>query len=170
MRKKITISLTQESIQNAINQIEAYKNTLAEKTREFIERLAEVGISTIEENMVTPGDSSPERNAYVRLNSYGTYAKADLVLQGRDILFIEFGAGIHYNGAVGSAAYPKAAELGYTIGSYGHGQGANDFWFYTDETGASHQSFGTKASMPMYKADQKIIRQVRKIAKEVFRW
>lgn len=39
------------------------------------------------------------------------------------MLFIEFGAGIHYNGSAGSSPHPKGNEFGYTIGSYGKGLG-----------------------------------------------
>lgn len=167
-KRNITIELSQKSIQDAIKQIEAYKNTLNVKVREFVRRLAEAGIPVIEQNMNTEGDSSTEHNVYVDLNSFGSYSRATLVLQGRDILFIEFGAGVHYNGAVGSSAYEKGAELGYTIGSYGKGHGAEDYWWYVDDSGAPRMSHGTKASMPMYKADMEIIKRFKAIAVEVF--
>lgn len=168
LKKKIKIELSQQSIREAINQLEAYKNGLAFKMEEFIRALAEVGFSVVEQNMSTEGDSSTEHNTYVRINSYGSYVKADLVLQGRDVLFIEFGAGIHYNGSVGSAAYDKAAEFGYTIGSYGKGHGAEDFWWYTDESGAPHMSQGTKAATPMYKASLKMRNDFLSVARRVF--
>ena len=166
--KTINIELSQQSIKKAIAEIEAYKNSLAFKMSLFLERLAGEGIPVIDENINTEGDSSPEHYAYVRMRSFGDWAEATLVLEGRDILFIEFGAGVHYNGAVGSSAYPRGTELGFTIGSYGKGQGANDYWFYTAETGESVRSQGTKASMPMFKAGEKIKERVKDIAKEVF--
>ena len=39
---------------------------------------------------------------------------------------------------------------------------------YTADTGESVRSFGTEATMPMYKASVEIIRKIHEIAKEVF--
>lgn len=83
-------------------------------------------------------------------------------------MFIEFGAGIHYNGAAGSSPHPKGEEFGYTIGSYGQGKGKNESWVYYADSGEWVRSYGTEATMPMYKASVEIIQNIRKIAKEVF--
>lgn len=166
--KTISIELSEESIEQAIREIEAYKKSLAYKTAQFIERLTNAGIAVIEQNMYTEGDSSTEHNTYVRINSFGEYSEATVVLQGRDIAFIEFGAGVHYNGEVGSSPHPKGQELKLTIGSYGKGHGAEDFWWYVDESGAPQYSQGTRASMPMYKAGVEMRNRVIGIAKEVF--
>ena len=40
-----------------------------------------------------------------------------VVAHGDEVTFIEFGAGVYYNGAVGTSPHPKAGNL--TIGSYG---------------------------------------------------
>lgn len=166
--KSISIELSEKSIEKAIAEIEAYKNSYAYKMAEFLERLADAGIAVIDQNMNTEGDSSPEHYAYVRINSFGSYSEATIVLQGQDVGFIEFGAGIHYNGASGTSPHPKGQEMQLTIGSYGKGNGAKDFWWYIDETGAPRYSQGTKASMPMYKAGVEIRERVFQIAKEVF--
>ena len=44
MAKKITITLSQKSIQEAINQIKAYKNDLTYKCQLLAEKLAEKGV------------------------------------------------------------------------------------------------------------------------------
>lgn len=167
--KKISIDLSVSSIEEAIREIEEYKRSLVYKTAKFVERLADIGIPVIDANMNTQGDSSPEHNTYVKIRSFGAYSEATLVLQGRDILFIEFGAGVHYNGEVGTSPNPKGEKMKMTIGSYGKGQGANDSWVYfSEEDGRFKTSHGTKASMPMYNAGVKIRQEVIQIAKEVF--
>lgn len=169
MPKTINISLSQSSIQNAIKELEQYRQNLIDKNTRFVQGLAELGIPIIDSNMAgAQGDSSPSHNTYIRLNSFGGYSKADLVVEGTDLLFIEFGAGVHYNGSAGSSPNPKGAEFGYTIGSYGKGHGTEDFWFYEDESGAKHMSHGTEATMPVYKASIEIVQNIRRIAKEVF--
>ena len=89
-------------------------------------------------------------------------------MESTDILFLEFGAGIHYNGPAGSSPHPKGTEFGYTIGSYGEGHGKQDSWVYQAPTGEWVRSHGTEATMPVYNASLEIIRQIETIAREVF--
>ena len=81
---------------------------------------------------------------------------------------MEFGAGVYYNGAVGSSPNPLGTELGFTIGSYGLGNGRKEVWGYTGEDGQIHLTHGAPASMPLYKAVQSVSRDIVRIAREVF--
>ena len=166
---RINIELSQKSIQSAIKQIENYRDKLIRKNREFVKRLGEVGIPVIDSNIaVAAGDSDKTHDAYIKINSFGDYAQATLIVSGKDLLFIEFGAGVHYNGAVGSSPHPLGASKGYTIGSYGKGNGSKDVWYYYADTGEIVKSQGTQATMPVYKAGVEMRQQMLKIAKEVF--
>lgn len=169
MSKKIRISLSEKSIRNAINEIESYKREFIERNEVFVRRLAELGIPVIDQNIaVAQGDSDKNHNTYIKINSFGSYSEAKLVVEGKDMLFIEFGAGVHYNGSAGTSPHPKGEEFGYTIGSYGKGQGSKDFWFYYADTGEAVMSHGTQSTMPVYKASMEIIHNIRRIAREVF--
>ena len=169
-RKQIKINLFDgRSLDKAIQEIRQYQNSLNDKCTEFVRRLSEVGIPVIDENIAAAqGDSDKGHNTYIKINSFGSYSQAELVVESKSILWIEFGAGVHFNGHLGSSPHPKGEELGYTIGSYGKGQGKNDFWFYYADSGEAVMSHGTQATMPVYKAGLEIKRQVLKIAKEVF--
>ena len=161
--------LNNRSLDKAIQEIRQYQNSLNDKCAEFVRRLAEVGIPVIDENIAAAqGDSDKGHNTYIKINSFGSYSQAELIVESNSILWIEFGAGVHFNGHLGSSPHPKGEELGYTIGSYGKGQGKNDFWFYYADSGEAVMSHGTQATMPVYKAGLEIKRQVLKIAKEVF--
>lgn len=169
MSKKIRISLSEKSIRNAINEIEVYKRQFIERNEVFVRRLAELGIPVIDQNIAAAqGDSDKSHNTYIKINSFGSYSEAKFVVEGKSILFIEFGAGIRYNGSSGTSPHPKGEEFGYTIGSYGKGQGSKDFWFYYADTGESVMSHGTEATMPVFRASQEIIQNIRRIAREVF--
>lgn len=169
MSKRIRISLSEKSIRNAINEIEVYKRQFVERNEVFVRRLAELGIPVIDQNIAAAqGDSDKSHNTYIKINSFGSYSEAKLVVEGKSILFIEFGAGIRYNGSSGTSPHPKGEEFGYTIGSYGKGQGSKDFWFYYADTGESVMSHGTEATMPVFRASQEIIQNIRRIAREVF--
>lgn len=167
--KTIKINLSQKSIQGAIKQLRQYQNSLKSKNELFVRRLSELGIPVIDRNIsLAQGDSDKNHNTYIKINSFGNFSRATLVCEGVDLLFIEFGAGIHYNTPAGSSPHPKGQELGYTIGSYGKGKGKNDSWTYESETGEWVRSYGTEATMPLYKTSVEIMQNIRKIAKEVF--
>lgn len=169
MAKKISILLSSKSIQNAISEVRKYQMELIDKNEVFVRRLTELGIPVIDQNIAAAqGDSDKNHNTCIKINSFGSYSEAKLVVEGSDLLFIEFGSGVHYNGSAGTSPHPKGEEFGYTIGSYGKGQGKNDFWFYYADTGEAVMSHGTEATMPVYRASQEIIRNIRRIAKEVF--
>ena len=167
--KTIKMELSHKSIQDTIKQLRQYQNSLKSKNELFVRRLSELGIAVIDQNIsLSQGDSDKNHSTYIKINSFGDYSQATLVCEGTGLLFIEFGAGIHYNTPAGSSPHPKGQEPGYTIGSYGQGKGKNDSWTYTSETGEWVRSYGTEATMPVYKASVEIMQSIRKIAKEVF--
>lgn len=51
MKRKISISLSQGSIQNAIKEIEAYKRKLQRKNQIFIDRLSKIGLDVVQATM-----------------------------------------------------------------------------------------------------------------------
>lgn len=91
-----------------------------------------------------------------------------VIADGEDAIFMEFGAGVYYNGAVGGSPNPLGVNLGFTIGSYGFGLGKREVWGYTGEDGELHLTHGTPASMPLYRALQSVRQDLVQIAKEVF--
>nr|DAT11567.1 MAG TPA: hypothetical protein [Caudoviricetes sp.] len=89
-----------------------------------------------------------------------------VLVTGKDVIFVEFGAGVFFNGSVGSSPHPKGHEFGFTIGSYGKGKGGRETWaYYTD--GKVQWTHGTKATMPVFKACEIIKLELPKIIKEV---
>lgn len=182
--KRLNVSLTKKgSISNAIEYLEKYKNKLPSLMDTFVTKLVLLGVPVIDERIMSAaGDKDRGHNTNVRIRAFGSYTEAILTVEGRDIVFFEFGAGIHFNGGVGTSPRPSengnmngvtyhitgGEEIGYTIGSYGHGKGAKDFWFYVADSGEKVMSYGTEATMPMYAASMEIIKNVYAVAKEVF--
>lgn len=168
-RRTFNCYLSKKSLEKTINQLKQYQKEFEDKNEEFVRRLADLGLPIIEDNIsMAQGDSDKQHHTYIKLTSLKGYSEARVVVEGKDLLFIEFGAGVHYNVPAGSSPHPKGEEFGYTIGSYGKGLGENDSWWYTDSTGVSRQSQGTQATMPLYKASTEMRLKIRKIAKEVF--
>lgn len=167
MAKKISISLSQKSIQNAINEVRKYQRELQRKNQIFIDRLSKIGLDVVQSTMESiPAEEKGSYYTEVVNNSHGDIIGAAIRLSGDKILFLEFSAGIAY----GTDSYPTPAGDEYGMGTYpGKGHWDSPYgWWYVDENGQKHHSYGNRAYMPMYRAEQAIVLAVRQVAKEVF--
>lgn len=171
MAKKFTLELSTAGIDSLINEIDLYERTLDDKLKRLRERVTEE--IRIEAEMNFAGATMDDiigggwRNPDVSV-LLGSEGNVNLVIaQGEDAVFVEFGAGVYHNGAVGSSPHPNGAELGMTIGSYGKGFGARKAWGYY-ENGGLVLTRGTAASMPMYSALKSVLNRIDSIAREVF--
>lgn len=163
--------LDSQSIRQVIADIGQYKRELSQKAetlrRLIAERIAEDArggfASAIVDDLLRGGT----RIAHVDVTVDEADSVSVVVANGEDAIWCEFGAGVYHNGAAGSSPHPKGAELGFTIGGYGKGQGAKKTWgFYED--GELHLTHGVPASMPMYNAMKRVCENVDEIAREVF--
>ena len=164
----IEINLSKSSIKDAIRKLEAYRDGVVDKNEEFVRRLAKLGEPVVESNIARArGDANPHHKTEIK-----TISKTDkstscvLLLEGEEILFFEFGAGIYYN----EVDAPHAKQFGYGVGTYPNQTHAfdEDGWWYRDDDNVLHHSYGTEATMPMLKASHEIIANIRRIAREVY--
>lgn len=168
--------LSQSSIKDLIKDLKEYRNSLDSKMKEFMDKLVDIAVKEIEANIalagITVGSDGVESGSDITHTTEVTqvdgesYAKATITVSGKEILFIEFGAGVYYNDPPSS--HPKGEEFGFTIGSYGKGFGLRQVWGYFDDNGELRLTHGVKATMPMYKAIQRVNLEAPKIAKQVF--
>lgn len=180
---RIYASLKHDSIKSAIAQLEKYKTELRRKQDIFLEELALSGIPIIDESIATAaGDADKTHYTFLKVRSFGDYSQATLTVEGKDVVLFEFGAGIYYNGGVGTSARRSeeyngeglrykmlgGEEIGYTIGSYGKGQGSKEYWFYYADTGESVMSRGTEATTPLQNATMEMISNIVRIARKVY--
>lgn len=164
------IPLGSDEINSLIRDIEDYSNQLTKKLYILIERLFKEGIVTIDNNVIPHEDITTDVKAYfeIKYSKHNT-VEGILIAEGEELLFIEFGTGITYNGTAGSSPHPDGVKLGYTIGDYGYKLGRlKDGWHYKDKQGEEHHTYGIKAQMPVYKANLQIIMTFMKVVKEVF--
>ena len=177
-RHNITIGLSPQSIDIAIKEVRKYKEYLRKKTDELVKALAESGIPVIDENMGAANYTYDENGvrsgsdtshySYVKMESFGDVSRAKLIVEGKELLFIEFGAGVYYNGPAGTSPHPKGQEFGFLIGSYGAGYGQRKVWGYYDDDGQLVLTHGVEATMPVLKASQEIIENYVSVARKVF--
>lgn len=158
------VSITLTGLKECQQFIDNYAKTFPQKMELFLENLMNAGIPVVDMNMNTAGDSSPQYSTRVEVTNNGDSMSATLWVSGVDLAFIEFGAGIYYNGG---GEHPKASEFGVGIGTYGKGQGKKKGWYYYDD-GVKTFSRGTKMNMPVFKASEEMINRFHEIAKESF--
>ena len=179
--KRINITLSEASIQEAIRQIEEYRLSLRGKCDILVERLAKEGIKVAKavvysgagdtENAVSirfePMPGSDVSGCYIVMSSDGKEFNGHIFYPH---LAFEFGAGIYYNNGNNN---PYASKVGMGPGTFpGQRQAINPgFWWYKDdgEDYATHLSYGTQATMPLYNATLDMMQKVYKIAREVFK-
>lgn len=176
MRKTINISLTVESIDKAIAELQAYKRRVEDRKNTFLKRLKDEGLidlnvrwaGTLYDGIdVTQTRADDIENGFV------------ISASGQAVCFIEFGTGVHFND---SGSYPGEKPEGVVdIGMYGYGYGKHDYWFYHGDpsfataggTAANGKkntviTHGNPANCHMYNTTKWIKDNTVRIAKEVF--
>lgn len=147
------------SIDAAIEQLEEQKQDLKQKGRELCERLAEMGAVK-----VSLGFS---RAFYTGLKdvSISVEPRGDgyaIIASGETVLLVEFGAGIRYG-----YGHPEAGKWGMGPGTYPEGKGHWDQPYGWWIPGGDH-TYGNPPSMTMYNTEKDLIREIERVAKEVF--
>ena len=174
MSKTISFSLNPRSIQNAMNEVAAYKMDVERKTRELAKRIAEV----LEEKIASKFAGAVADMYFNREGEYkdapdysiGTDGNGNSYVvwtSGQDAIFVEFGTGVYYNGSAGTSPHPTGNELGFTIGSYGKGMGKRRTWGFKRD-GITYLTHGIPAVMPMYRSAEEVAKEIEHIAGEVF--
>lgn len=172
-RKTISFGLSATEINRAIRELERYKQDLIRKTellrQRVAERLADEAANGFAGAIVDDllQKSGGPRLAEVNVSVEEKGDVSLVIASGEDAVWVEFGAGVHHNGSAGSSLHPKGAELGFTIGGYGKGNGKKEIWGYYED-GALKLTHGTPAKMPMYHAMRTVCNEIASIAREVF--
>lgn len=161
--KKITLTLSEASINQAIKDVKAYKRELATKMNKLIDLMCQYG-EDYAINQVGHVDSGET------LSTIHGYRKGDkgVIVAGGNAVWLEFGTGIRHNGPAGSSPHPVGEELGMIIGEYGlkHGADPNGWWYY-DGDKVKH-TYGTQANLFMWKTARELERIAPELAREVF--
>lgn len=170
-KKVIRFGLSAREIDRAIRELEQYKQDIIRKTdllRERVsERLAELSRDGFAGAVVDDLLKGGQRTAQVDVSIDQRDNVTLVIARGEDAVWVEFGAGVHYNGSAGTSPHPKGSELGFAIGGYGKGMGKKDVWgFYED--GELRLTHGAPAVMPMYNAVKTVCDEIAEIAREVF--
>ena len=175
-KRTIAIELTTEGIERAINELNAYKQELVQKTETLRKRVAELlanearqGFnSAIVDDLINDSKRIAQVDVSVDNNGDVTLVIADSKdAKKMDAVWVEFGTGVYHNGSPGSSPHPNGAELGFTIGGFGEGRGKRQVWGFKED-GVLKLTHGTPAKMPMARAVSSVINDIQSIVQEVF--
>ena len=162
-KKIVKTDLSEAGIDEAIKQIQVYRNSLDTWKNKLLRMLAEIGVREASVRFTTAmydGINDSEVNLKITKNGCVIEAK------GKAVAFIEFGAGVYHNSG---EPYPDPRPDGIVgIGEYGKGHGKRKAWGFKDESGELVITHGNPAAMPMWYASEEMRSKLLKIAKEVF--
>jgi hypothetical protein len=157
-----------------IDKLEKYQKSLKEREKRFLTRVGELGVSigqTKFQSVQYDGDTS---DFDVRCE-WKSDDKIAVVFSSKAILFIEFGAGVHYSSA--NDIHPLASKKGYKRGEYGMKKGKGDWWLYRGEGGTPSTAnpnmkitHGNPANRIVYGTGKELREMILQIAKEEFRF
>lgn len=165
---KIVIDpLDSKSIDKAIKELTKYKSWVKRKETELLNRLASMGATKVD--VVYQGAKyDGDKDISVSFNVSDN--KVVITAQGESVAFIEFGAGVYYNG---SGSYPLPLPSGVVgIGQYGKGKGKRKAWGYYpdgDKANGVVITHGNPSAKAFYQAELEIAEQIGNIAREVFK-
>ena len=121
--KAITIELSADSCSKALKELEKYQKEIKPKLDEVCKRLAEIGVAEAQAHLVL-ADGNTDATILQPVKIENGYK---IVMQGKDVYFIEFGTGdgvsAHYDTSVPVAWGSWSAEHSQMLFEHG-------FWYY----------------------------------------
>lgn len=163
-----TVSYKWSDTAGLINMMKSYKSKIDIRIRLLEHKIANLIVAKAQQGFDSATLNDGSRNASVKVyKAPGSDGAIAVIANGKDAVWVEFGAGVTYNGSVGSSKHPKGGELGFTIGSYGMGKGKRRKWGYYQD-GELYLTRGTPTQMPLMRAVIEVSNDIASIAREVF--
>jgi hypothetical protein len=173
-KRVIKVQLNQASVNQAIKELEDYKQWLLKKTKEFLQALADEGVE-IANSKFTKATYDGTNDVSCSVEERGN-GKIAVVAVGGAALFIEFGKGVKY-----PDNHPEAGKHGMVRGQYGHKLGRlPQGWRYEGDPGSNGEvitegehagevhTYGNPANMSMYLTVRELEEKFEEIARRVF--
>lgn len=167
------IQCTLGTIEDAIQELEAYKRHIEDSNQRLVKRVGDELSALISQKMNgaiadyyfnAEGHNVDNVDYSIDVNANGDLCV--VAVNGRDAVFVEFGTGVYHNGS--ASPHPMAVTVGAIIGGYGKGHGKRNTWYFNRD-GETFRTHGIPARMPVWKAAKEIAPKIEQIAREVFR-
>lgn len=161
---KIKCNLSVASIEDAIRQLENYRDSLDRKAKELCKRLADMGATSAKlsfSKLYYQYRGPIDLSVSVEERGDNKYA---IVANGETVLIAEFGAGVTLG-----KGHPLDAQLGYGPGTYpGQKHAMTGKGWYLPKTKGGGHTFGNPPTMAMYNTAKDLKAEIQKVAQEVF--
>lgn len=178
MAKPINITLSEDSIQNALNKLKQYKQDILKKCEQLVSELADDGIEVGKNNtgnfghyIIFSKQIEPNNNgctAIIVATETGQIISQWQTSDGiktadvSPLLMAEFGSGWRAQPHFDDDRGGQGTFPGQTHAFDSEG------WYWRDLEGNLHHSYGITPTMPMYKAYSHMEQNIISKAKEVF--
>ena len=162
-------ALSMTSIYDSLFDLEKFRKKLEKLATELPKSLAEIGaefakvqFSTSVYDILLSGSWSTP-NITVTAEPIENGFK--VVASGKEVCFVEFGAGVWYNGNNSSYLGRRPAGI-VGIGKFGKGNGKRDFWVFKDGNDRVFTN-GTPANNCMYYTKKEIANRIKETARRI---
>lgn len=173
-KKSLKADLSISSIRNLQRELEKYRDSLIYKARLLAERLSEKGVE-IAKIMVIDLDAVFTKDLYKSLHNehktdtqYG--AVFAVVTDSEHAAFVCFGTGQNGKDTPYPFPLPDGVSWDYNTGKTikQNAKTGKYYWFYPGQDGHWHYTEGMPSRPFLYLTSMELIREVPKIAKEIF--
>jgi len=172
----INVELTDNSLMAAIHIIEQYKANLLKNLGEYVDDLAkDIDVEARRELVKHVWSGETIASLHTERGKDTEYTRKATVSVGGAAVWLEFGTGVVANGcSPGTIIHPvhqltASGLLISGIGMYGKRHGSDPKgWYWEDEYGESHHTYGIPATMFMWKAYAHAHQNRLQIARRVF--
>lgn len=173
-KKNLKADLSISSIRNLQKELEKYRDSLNYKARLLAEKLSERGVEIARVQIadldaIFTGELIQSLHSeYKGSTPYG--AIFAVVADSSHAVFVEFGTGQRGEDKPYPYPLPDGVSWDYNVGKTIRQNPVTGryFWFYPGQDGKWHYTEGMPARPFMYLTSMELIREVPKIAKEVF--
>lgn len=173
-KKTLKADLSISSIRNLQKELEKYRNSLTYKARLLAEKLSERGVEIARVQIASldaifTGELIQSLHSeYKGSTPYG--AIFAIVTDSDHAAFVEFGTGQRGKDTPYPYPLPEGVSWDYNVGKTIRQNATTGryYWFYPSQDGKWHYTEGMPARPFMYLTSMELIREVPKIAKEVF--
>ena len=166
--------LSMSSIREAQAQLKQYKKKLPKKCEELARRLTMLGagvanvifsaaVYDLEAKYNQPIEPANITVTYEQ--DYEHNGHFTIHADGKAVAFVEFGAGVKFNGNGSDRPRPQGIV---GIGQYGMGNGKQKSWGFYGDDGEVYVTSGTPEQPGMWLASRAMREDIAKIAREVF--
>lgn len=174
-KKPLKADLSISSIRNLQKELEKYRDSLTYKTRLLAEKLSERGVEIARVQIadldaIFTGELIQSLHSeYKGSTPYG--AIFAIVTDSDHAAFVEFGTGQRGKDKPYPCPLPEGVSWDYNVGKTIRQNATTGryYWFYPGQDGKWHYTEGMPARPFMHLTSMELIREVSKIAKEVFK-